>query len=184
MTDKEIIQGLIARDNKVTKDFFFVECRPLFCKIINIVFSYEVDYDEFVNELYVYLMENDARKLKNFRYRSSLYMWLKILAIRFFIKKRGRMIDVNPERTPYVEPELSSTEEKEESAKADLERLFKQMPTERYIYVIKKLVIEDLEPDCLASMMETTTGNLYNIRRRAIAQLTRVALNDIKQYEK
>ena len=184
MTDKEIIQGLIARDDKVTKEFFFVECRPLFCKIISFVFSYEVDYDEFVNELYVYLMDNDAQKLRDFQYRSSLYMWLKILAIRFFIKKRGRMIDVNPERTPYVEPELSSDEENEESAKADLERLFKQMPTERYVYVIKKLVIEDLEPNCLANEMGTTTGNLYNIKRRAIAQLTRVALNDIKQYGK
>lgn len=184
MTDKEIIQGLIARDDKVTKEFFFVECRPLFCKIINFVFSYEVDYDEFVNELYVYLMDNDAQKLRDFQYRSSLYMWLKILAIRFFIKKRGRMIDVNPERTPYVEPELSSDEENEESAKADLERLFKQMPTERYVYVIKKLVIEDGEPDYTASMMGITTGNLYNIKRRAIAQLTRVALNDIKQYGK
>ena len=184
MTDKEIIQGLIARDDKVTKEFFFVECRPLFCKIISFVFSYEVDYDEFVNELYVYLMDNDAQKLRDFQYRSSLYMWLKILAIRFFIKKRGRMIDVNPERTPYVEPELSSDEENEEYAKADLERLFKQMPTERYVYVIKKLVIEDLEPNCLANEMGTTTGNLYNIKRRAIAQLTRVALNDIKQYGK
>lgn len=184
MTDQEIIQGLIAKDDKVTKEFFFVECRPLFCKIINLVFSYEVDYDEFVNELYVYLMENDAQKLRDFQYRSSLYMWLKILAIRFFVKKRGWMIDVNPERTPYVEPELSSDEENEESAKADLERLFKQMPTERYVYVIKKLVIEDGEPDYTASMMGITTGNLYNIKRRAIAQLTRVALNDIKQYGK
>lgn len=30
MTDKEIIQGLIARDNRVTEDFFFVKCHPLF----------------------------------------------------------------------------------------------------------------------------------------------------------
>lgn len=61
MTDKEIIQGLIARDNRVTDEFFFQKCRPLFCKIISLVFNYEVDYDEFVNELYVYLMEDDAQ---------------------------------------------------------------------------------------------------------------------------
>ena len=68
MTDKEIIQGLIARDNRVTKEFFFVKCRPLFCSIIQKVFDYEVEYDEFVNELYVYLMANDASKLRNFEY--------------------------------------------------------------------------------------------------------------------
>lgn len=73
MTDKEIIQGLIARDYRVTEDFFFVKCRPLFCSIIQKVFDYEVEYDEFVNELYVYLMANDASKLRNFEYRSTVY---------------------------------------------------------------------------------------------------------------
>ena len=52
MTDQEIIHGLIARDNRVTRDFFFVKYRPLFCSIIQKVFDYEVYYDEFVNELY------------------------------------------------------------------------------------------------------------------------------------
>ena len=59
MTDKDIINGLIARDNHVTEEFFFVKCRPLFCSIIQKVFGYEVDYDECVNELYVYLMANE-----------------------------------------------------------------------------------------------------------------------------
>ena len=79
MTDREIIEGLIARDNRVTKEFFFDKCRPLFYSIMQKVFDYEVDYDEFVNELYVYLMENDAIKLRNFEYRSSVYQWLKVL---------------------------------------------------------------------------------------------------------
>jgi len=184
MTDQEIIHGLIVRDNKITEEFFFDKCRPLFCKIINLVFSYEVDYNEFVNELYVYLMENDAQKLRNFEFRSSVYMWLKILAIRYFIKKRGRMIDVNPQNPPYEGQELPTDEGSEEEAKADLERLFKQMPTQRYANVIKMLLIEDWEPIQLADKMGVTTANLYNIKHRAMAQLTRIALNDIKEYGK
>ena len=89
MTDREIIEGLIARDNRVTEEFFFDKCRALFCSIMKKVFDYEVEYDEMVNELYVYLMEGDAIKLRNFEYRSSVYQWLKVLAIRFFINKRG-----------------------------------------------------------------------------------------------
>ena len=49
MTDREIIQGLIERDNSVTEDFFFVRCRPLFLSIISKVFNNEEEYDEFVN---------------------------------------------------------------------------------------------------------------------------------------
>ena len=184
MTDQEIIQGLIARDNRVTEEFFFDKCRPLFCNIINFVFSYEVDYDEFVNELYVYLMENDAQKLRNFEYRSSVYMWLKVLAIRFFINKRGRMIDDTSHETPYDGQEQSVNAGNEESARGDLERLFNQMPTQRYAHVIRMLLIEDLEPIDLANNMGITTANLYNIKRRAMAQLTRVALKDIKEYGK
>lgn len=184
MTDKEIIQGLIAKDNRMTEEFFFQKCRPLFCKIIDYVFDYEVDYDEFVNELYVYLMENDAAKLRNFEYRSSVYMWLKILAIRYFVKKRGRMIDMSSQVPPYVRPEVPTDEEQKAMAKNDIKQLFERMPTQRYAFVLKKLLIEEWEPERLAKAMDITTANLYNIKRRAMVQLTRVALKDIKEYGK
>lgn len=184
MTDKEIIQGLIARDNRVTEEFFFVKCRPLFCSIIQKVFDYEVEYDEMVNELYVYLMENDAIKLRNFEYRSTLYQWLKVLAIRFFINKRGRMIDDTSQETLYDGHSQTADTEKDMTAEGDMERLFNNMPNKRYVHVIRCLILEDWEPEQLAQEMNITTANLYNIKRRAMAHLTRVALNDIKEYGK
>ena len=184
MGDREIIQGLIARDNRVTEEFFFVKCRPLFYAIMKLVFSYEVDYDEMVNELYVYLMENDAIKLRNFEYRSSVYQWLKVLAIRFFINKRGRMIDDTSQETPYDGHQQMVDSETDMTAEGDMERLFNNMPSKRYVYVIRRLILEDWEYEDLAKDMNITTANLYNIRRRAMAQLTRVALNDIKKYGK
>ena len=184
MTDKEIIEGLIARDNRVTEEFFFVKCRPLFCSIIQKVFDYEVDYDEFVNELYVCLMANDASKLRNFGYRSTVYQWLKVLAIRFFINKRGRMIDDTTQENPYDGRSQAADTEKDMTAEGDLERLFIKMPNKRYVYVIRRLVLEDWEPEQLAQEMNVTTANLYNIKRRAMAQLTKVALKDIKEYGK
>lgn len=184
MTDREIIKGLIEKDNRVTDEFFFGTCRPLFCKIIGQLFSYDVDYDEFVNELYVYLMDDDARKLREFEYRSSVYTWLKVLAIRYFIKKRDHLIDDSSQK-PLSEESVQS-EEKEEglTAESDLERLLSLMPNYRYAYVIRKLMLEDCEPNQLADEVGVTTANLYNIKRRAIAQLTRIALNDIKEYGK
>ena len=184
MTDREIIQGLIARDNRVTKEFFFGKCRPLFYSVMKLVFDYEVNYDEFVNELYVYLMEDNASKLRNFQYRSSVYQWLKILSIRFFIKKRERMIDDNSQETPYDVNIQAVASESDASAEGDIERLFENMPTKRYVHVIQKLALEEIEPEQLANEMNITTANLYNIKRRAMAQLTRAALNDIKEYGK
>jgi hypothetical protein len=70
------------------------------------------------------------------------------------------------------------------TAEGDMERLFNNMPNKRYVHVIRCLILEDWEPEQLAHEMNITTANLYNIKRRAMAQLTRVALNDIKEYGK
>ena len=58
------------------------------------------------------------------------------------------------------------------------------MTNDRYVMVIRKLMIEDWEPEKLADEMGITTANLYNIKRRAVAQLTQIAINDIKEYGK
>ena len=183
MTDQEIIKGLIARDNRVTEEFFFVKCKPLFYSVMKLVFDYEVEYDELVNDLYLYLMEDDAIKLRQFQYRSSVYQWLKVLAIRFFIKKRDRMID-NTCQEPLYEKVDVMAQDSDLAFKYDMERLFQAMPTQRYVYVIRRLILEDCDPEKLAKEMNITLANLYNIKRRAIAQLTRIALNDIKKYGK
>lgn len=184
MTDKEIIQGLIARDNEVTEVFFFVKCRPLFLNIIKRVFDSEVDYDELVNELYLYLMENDAVKLRNFEYRSSIYQWMKVLAIRFFIKRRNRLTENNGDEDLTDASVNQMAVHSDISARWDLSRLFSSMPNDRYRLVIRRLMLDGWEPEGLANEMNITVDNLYNIKRRAMAQLTQVALNDIREYGK
>lgn len=183
MTDQQIIRGLIARDNAITQEFFFERCKPLFYAIIRKVFSYEVDYDEFVNELYVYLLENDAARLKQFEGRSSLYQWIKVTATRFFIKKRDLLIEDTSQETPIKEE--SVVEQPASSVSSlDVQRLLDAMPNKRYAYVIRKLIIEEYTPEELSAEMHITTDNLYNIKRRAMMQLMQVALNDIRYYDK
>ncbi len=185
MTDREIVQGLIDRDGEVTREFFFVRCRPLFCSIMRFVFSYEVDYDEFVSELYCYLMENDAARLRQFAYRSSVYQWMKVLAIRFFIKKRDHVIE-DRSQEPLYEKNRGDVYESESAvaAKMDMERLLERMGNERYQWVIRRLVLEGAEPESVALSLGVTMANLYNIKKRAMAALTRVALSDVKSYGK
>lgn len=74
--------------------------------------------------------------------------------------------------------------EKGMMAKGDVERLFDSMPNKRYVHVIRRLVLEGWEPEQLAREMNITTANLYNIKRRAMVQLTNAALKDIKEYGK
>ena len=186
MTDLQLIDALIARDGRITEQFFFRDCRPLFVSIIRYVFSYEVDYDEFVNEFYLYLMENDAYRLKQFQGRSTIYQWLKIVAIRYFITKRDGMIDMEQkgvllDRAVHKEAVDSG---KKNAAKMDLENLFALMPNKRYVYVIRRLVLQDAEPKVVAQELKTNVDNLYNIKKRAVDALTEIALKEVEKYEK
>lgn len=186
MTDLQIIQALIARDERATQQFFFRDCRPLFKSIMRHVFSYEVDYDEFVNEFYLYLMENDAYRLKQFQGRSTIFQWMKVVAIRYFIAKRDDMIDMEPEDilSDSVMQNESVDGESAMTAKIDVERLFALMPNKRYVYVIRRLVLQEAEPKTVARELGTNVDNLYNIKKRAMAALTEVALKEIEKYER
>ena len=190
MNDRQIIDALIARDNAITQEFLFEQCRPLFISVIRRVFDYEVDYDEFVNELYIYLMENDAARLRQFEGRSSLFLWLRTTATHFFVKKRNQLIDNTSHEPLYEQSEDAEdiSEPMEHSsnhtATMDIERLLAAMPNKRYESVLRRLLLNEAEPEQVAYEMNITVDNLYNIKRRAMLQLMQVALHDIRLYEK
>lgn len=186
MTDQQIIQGLIDKDKHITEKFFFEQCKPLLCGIIETVFNKKAEYNELVGELYLYLMENDAEKLRSFQYRCSVFRWLKLLSIRFFIRLRdqGKVIDDESHEPLYEENNTVMGNDACNTAIEDLKRLINAMPNERYAFVIHKLIIDDVSSDALALEMGITTDNLYNIKLRAIRQLTEVALKDIYHYGK
>ena len=185
MTDQEIVKALIGRDSRVTAQFFFKDCRPLMLSIIYRVFDKQkVDYDEVISELYIYLMANDARRLRQFKFESTLYQWLKTTTIRFCLKLKtdGMVID-NESQEPLINSgrEFSSTESSQ--ARIDMETLLRQMKNQRYALVIRLLMIDDRTPEEVARQLCVTVDNLYNIKRRAIQALAEVALKDKKHYE-
>lgn len=184
MNDRDIVDSLIKGDEQVSRQFFFENCRPLFMSIIKRVFPYRVEYDEFVSELYIYLMENDAARLLQFDGRSTIYQWLKTVALRFAqrLLKQRVVIDMDNGNPPYDEGETN--EDEQDINKMDVENLLSLMDNERQVYVIRRHVIEGVDEPSLAKELGIKVSNLYNIKRRAMVSLTKVAFNDITQYGK
>ena len=184
MENKEILDGLFGGDEDILRQFLFEECRPLFTSIINRVFPYHVDYDEFVDELYLFLMENDAARLRQYEGRSSIYQWMKTVALRFALKlrKKGIVIDTCPQKPLYKQDVPSDNAPKH--AKMDIEALLRQMTNERQVYVIRRHLIDGIDEPTLAKEMGIKVSNLYNIKKRAMTSLMKIALNDIQQYGK
>ena len=186
MSYSQLIDRLIARDERVTQQFFYKDCRPLFMSIIHNIFNYKAEYDELINELYLHLMEDDARRLRQFEGRSSIYQWLKVTAIRFFLEKREEMIEKDSEEHLLEQVATTQTIETEpyQTAQIDMASLLARIPNKRYAYVIKRLVLEDATPAIVAQELDITVDNLYNIKKRAIAVLTAMVLQEQKVYGK
>ena len=178
MTDQEIIQGLIDRDNRVTKQFFYVKCRPLLRAIMRLVFNHPVDYDEVVSELYEYVMADNSAKLRQFQYRSSLYQWMKVVATKFFIRHRDNIIGNTSKEPPYEYPDKEDTIDivSSISDRIDLTRMLEMMDNQRYADAIRHLIIEDMQPERYAAKIGVSVDNLYNIKKRAISALTQIAI--------
>lgn len=185
MTDKETVEALVRHDAKVTAQFFYKDCRPLFLSVIKRVFDKQiVDYDEIISELYILLMEDDAKRLRQFNFESTLYQWLKVTAIRHCLKlKAQQRVIADESQEPVDDTGKTNSCQEDSHAGADMETLLRQMKNQRYALVIRLLMLEDQTPEEVAKRLTVTVDNLYNIKRRAIQALTDVALKDKKQYE-
>ena len=182
MTDQEILQGLIARDEKITRYFFFNKCQPIFFHIINKIFDSKADYDELVNELYAHLMADDARRLRMFEGRSNIYVWLSSVAKNFFRdkKNRERVIEKGHDDSLYSEAgkiaddSPGQPDKKQEEEDMRVAAILDQIENDRYRFVIEKHVLEGMSFDELEKLTGISKANLYNIKMRALKKLEQI----------
>lgn len=187
MTDKEIIEGLIARDEKITRDFFFSKCTPLFYSVIRDLYPDGADYNELVNELYLHIMSDNARRLRMFEGRSSIYMWLKSVAHNFFMsrikleKKRQDVIEkgsqeslLNKAKKIIDDTSEKSAREREEEEDMRVAAILDQIDNPNYRMILEKHVIEGMTFDDLEKLTGIKKDNLYNIKMRALKKLAKI----------
>ncbi|MBR4734533.1 MAG: sigma-70 family RNA polymerase sigma factor [Bacteroidales bacterium] len=169
MTDQEIIEGLIARDEHITQDFFFKRCQPLIFALISKFYPGGADYDELVSDLYLHLMEDNARRLRQYEGRSSIYQWLKMVARNYFLDK------VNREREMENELDITTDNSANEAA-MDVAAILDLIENENYRMVLQKHVIEGMSFDELEKVTGIKKANLYNIKKRALKAMEKIAL--------
>lgn len=171
-TDEQIVDGILNNDMPLIKYFFTKKCSSLLAYILMSVFDGSIDKRELVSELYLFMAQNDWQVFRNFQYRSSLMTYVTVVAVRFFQKKRIQLIDF-----PFS-TELNEKTWKGQTAgnysidcRMDIQSALQEMPNARYRKVIEELDLHDIRPEELASEMNITVDNLYNIHRRAHLQL-------------
>lgn len=172
-SDCDYIIGLKQEDTKTIESFFYSLCSFTLNDIRWSLLQGRVDYDELVNELYLYLSVDGWHKLDTFEGKNncSLKSWMVKLAWRFFMQQRSQLL------FDGYQPEYDrgyGFEESEDSLileiSMDIDATFKQMTNKRYVQVLKWMLVDGYDADEVAGFLDTAVSNVYNIKHRAIVQ--------------
>lgn len=171
-SDRQIVDGILSNDRVIIEHFFFKKCSGMFDFILDRVFDHEIDRDELISELYLHLSVNNWEKMKQFDFRSKLTTWTTVVAIRFFQKKRSKLLGNQFENAlNSKEHSIKVRQERLLDTRMDVWNAIKNLKNQRYREVIVALDIKDMQPEELAKQMNVTVDNLYNIHRRALLSL-------------
>lgn len=183
VNDQDIVWALLHRDEKVTKEFFYKKCYPLFKSVYD---NYHTDCStcmEFINEIYVHVLTPSKNtglcKLEHFQFRSTLFTWIKSVCLFYCYKKY--------ERIKKFPTNLSSEENVDESVRIngysesisldesslhsnDTEVILRLMPNRRYSQLIRLRYVEGHTNEETARLMGMNMNTFYNKHKMAKEQ--------------
>lgn len=196
--DLVVAQALINKDKKVTNEFFYKGCYPIFQSLYK---RFDTDCQspiELMNQVYLLILypsKNTGKcQLENYKGESTLRSWIKTVAmfycykvfngkterVKLFEDKSGEVGDrFNDEnytnRIVNVEHVDNCNVSKVEidttnMIREDILRLISLMPNKRYAEVIRLFNIEEYTHNEVAHALGMTLTNLYNVKHRAVEQ--------------
>mgnify|MGYP003509276315 FL=1 len=175
ISETEYIAGLKSGNNHITESFFYGLCNYLLNDIRFSLMDGHVDYDELVNELFIYLSTDNWHKLDTFAGINgcSLCSWVTRITWRYFFKQRERLLgkvvlDISEVKISDCVENLNT------EIVMDVNTTFERMPNKRYVQVLQWMLVEGYDADEVATRLNTTAANVYNIKHRAIVQFIEV----------
>ena len=191
--EKRYIDGLLARDERVTRELFYGLLRPLLVSVIMNVFRGEANYDEVVSDLYCHLMEKEAHRLQSFgmvaekkeREKDSIALllaWLKSVVHNYFVNQGMKELpETKVERYVFNdEGELISVDFPDDAAgdpqvKMDADTFVQMAGVERDKDVLRMSFIEGQSPEDIATALGVSVDLVYTIKSRALKRLKKKA---------
>ena len=170
LREKSVIER-ICRDDNYAYYFFHEKCRPLLSKIMWTMFGNNADFDELVNELFLKLKSPNSNgemwySLKIFDHRTSLFDYIKIIAIRHFY---------TPSKETFIIPEnLIGTNILQEMIAKLNKALYRKFMWFKYV---------DMSDDKLiAEKLSIEESQVASLSRMAIMQFKKVLESDYPEY--
>lgn len=173
LTDIDYINGLKTADQEITYRFFYELCGYILYDIRSTLLQDRVEFDDMVNELYVYLSDRNWHKLDTFAALNGcrLSSWMIPLSWRFFLQKRAYLLGMSVDNSMEVgKVKDDYMDEFDIEVLLDVEQTFAVMPNKKYVQVLRWLLIDGYNPDEVAVRLHIRVSNVYNIKHRAVVQ--------------
>lgn len=174
LSDKELVELLLANDQEAIEYVFFHRCNGMFAHIVYSVFQSLVTKEELITDFYFYLSENDWNRLRKFEFKASLNTWLTVIAVRFFKKIRisqTKLVAIDPQL--IVETRKNETDDYDiinEMSRLELYKAIDQLskPRERYALLAD---LTGKRAEDIAAEMGCTVAAVYNLTKKARMEL-------------
>lgn len=144
MTDKQIVEKLIAKDPIAIENFFFVRCRGVLCYIGQYFFRDKQTPEELIGEFYEFLSADDWHKLRIFRYTCSLNSYITIIASRYFQHERDKELLPLDENIALVN-NLKDDRNSDNFFMEDLNNIIRRLhPFDRFL--VQRILVDGEKP--------------------------------------
>lgn len=146
-------------------------CKPLLSKIIWTIYGNNADYEELVNELYILLKKPDCNgefwhKLRLFDFRTSLFDWIKIVAVRLFY---------TPDSEKFAIPDTLVSS-------GIAEDIFSELPKAIHRKYMLFRYVDNLSDNEISSKLKLELKEIRSISRAAIRSLKKIVKSNYPDY--
>lgn len=170
--DAIFIEALKNGNSELCRQFFYKEIGGILHKIRMEVFRSNVDFDEMVNELFLYLSRDNWAKFDGFDGKNGcrLRTWMIPVAWRYFMSIRERLLGTEKFDNNSGVIRDPVCDDLRIQIAIDVNAVLSRMPNQRYAEIIRLLLIEGYASQDVADMLNLRVENIYNLKHRAINQ--------------
>lgn len=175
MSDKELVASVCANDQRAIVHMFYKKFMAMFQYHVYKLFPYKEDVRDLVDEFFLYLYEDDWRRLRTFDdSKASLSTWMSVTSFRFFKNYKHSKIDSNglisisDKWETFVGDWVQSSDA---GLMMDINQAVDSISNERDREIARLLFVEDKEFQVVADRFDLSVDYVYTVKNRLIKQL-------------
>lgn len=183
MSDEQLVSRVISGDQDAIVFMFYEKFASIFQYHIYKIFPNKMDVQELVDEFFLYLYEDDWRRLRTYNGSTKLSTWISVVSLRFFRNYKLAKLDFNGAITisdkweSYCGDWIDS---KDVGIGMDLQEAIDSIENDRDRDIAKLIILKDIAPEDIAKQFGLTIDHVYTIKNRFIKQLR----NKLASYQK